>query len=153
MKKKGQQNRLRLNALCALGTLGLVLGLCSISSAIPKMGLRRVLHSASQPTEVLVKFRPGSRHDRRTLSAAGYTAAQSLENLDVHVVKTSPNQSIEALTSDLKARYGSDLAYVEPNRVRYAVATPDDPFLSLEYHITKINAPEAWDVTSGNGVT
>jgi subtilisin family serine protease len=64
-------------------------------------------------------------------------------------VRTSPDDTIKAVAA-LQAR--DDVLYAEPNYIVHASATPNDPrFLSNElYGLSKIGAPQAWDITTGN---
>ena len=41
----------------------------------------------------------------------------------------------------------------EPNRVKYLLATPNDPRYPEQYHWPLIDAPLAWDVTTGSPST
>jgi len=42
-----------------------------------------------------------------------------------------------------------DVVYAEPNYIVQAVATPNDAYYSLLYGMARIDAPTAWDVTTG----
>jgi CSLREA domain-containing protein len=48
----------------------------------------------------------------------------------------------------LRAR--ADVLYAEPNYLRHADNTPNDPSFSSLYGMTKIAAPQAWDLTTGS---
>lgn len=50
----------------------------------------------------------------------------------------------------LEAR--ADIAYVEPNYILKAFATPNDPRFGEQWHYTAINLPQAWDIAKGDGV-
>ncbi|WP_370291995.1 S8 family serine peptidase [Thalassolituus sp.] len=43
-----------------------------------------------------------------------------------------------------------DVEYAEPNYVRKAVLTPNDPLYRYQYHYNDIKLPQAWDLTSGS---
>ena len=66
--------------------------------------------------------------------------------LGVHLVRV-PGQSVSDLMQAFSAH--PDVLYAEPNYIVEAVATPNDPFYSLLYGLTKIAAPAAWDLTTG----
>ena len=55
-------------------------------------------------------------------------------------------QTLE-LASELSAR--PDVLYAEPNALRYALKTPNDPFYGLQWHYPAINLPNAWDIEDG----
>jgi subtilisin family serine protease len=67
----------------------------------------------------------------------------------LRVARMAPDDTIKAVAA-LRAR--NDVLYAEPNYIRHTDATPNDPrFLSNElYGLTKIGAPQAWDITTGN---
>jgi len=46
-------------------------------------------------------------------------------------------------------RRGS-IEYAEPNRIRRAMATPNDTFFNLQWHYGLLNLPAAWDITTGS---
>ncbi len=43
-----------------------------------------------------------------------------------------------------------DVEYAEPNYVRKALQTPNDPFYDLQFHYEDISLPSAWDITTGS---
>src|SRR4030042_1327172 len=43
------------------------------------------------------------------------------------------------------------VAYAEPDFVAQALGSPDDPYFDLQWGLTKIEAPQAWEVTTGSG--
>ena len=67
----------------------------------------------------------------------------------LRLVRVDAARTLESIAA-LNAR--ADVLYAEPDFYRYKLATPNDPrFTSGEmYGLTKINAPAAWDVTTGS---
>ena len=63
-------------------------------------------------------------------------------------VRFSPDIDVDQAVKKLAA--SSDVAAAEPNRFRYAVAVPNDPMYGLEWGLTRIKCPEAWDRTKGS---
>jgi thermitase len=43
-----------------------------------------------------------------------------------------------------------NVEYAEPNYIAYAIGTPNDPYFGNQWGMTKIQAPDAWDVTTGS---
>ncbi|MDF1764126.1 MAG: S8 family peptidase [Oleibacter sp.] len=43
-----------------------------------------------------------------------------------------------------------DVEFAEPNYIRQALRTPNDPLFGFQYHYNDINLPQAWDVTTGS---
>ena len=44
----------------------------------------------------------------------------------------------------------SGVKFAEPNYIRQALAVPDDPHYSHQWHYPLINLPDAWDITTGS---
>ena len=44
-----------------------------------------------------------------------------------------------------------EVEYAEPNHMLKAFYTPNDPFFAYQYGPQKVQAPDAWDVTTSNG--
>jgi subtilisin family serine protease len=67
----------------------------------------------------------------------------------LRIARMAPNDTLKAMAA-FQAR--EDVIYAEPNYVLRTEATPNDPrFLSNElYGLTKIGAPQAWDITTGS---
>jgi thermitase len=42
------------------------------------------------------------------------------------------------------------VAYAEPDYVAEAVGGPDDPYFDLQWGLNKVEAPQAWEVTTGS---
>ena len=119
------------------------------------------------PGEVLVKWKGNaSIHSIRSLkSAMGFTPTKSFHALKVHKGRIPPSMRIEEALAILRAN--PLVEYAEPNYIIRALATfPNDPpfdpgdpnygTLWGLHNITSgadIDAPEAWDITTGdNGV-
>jgi thermitase len=104
------------------------------------------------PGELLVRFRP------QTSTAA---AAQRHRDLGVKVAATSPALGVQRLklpeglsVEEALKRYQQmpEVALAQPNYVYHAAKTPNDPYYTSGYlwHLSKIKAPAAWDVTTGS---
>jgi thermitase len=101
------------------------------------------------PGEVLVKF-------KRDASPASVQAALLAQ--DARAVGEVPALGVQRL----KVPEGQELAvvaalrphplveYAEPNYILRAVLTPNDPYFSSQWGLTKIGASQAWDVTTGS---
>lgn len=77
--------------------------------------------------------------------------ARSFGGSGVHVVEL-PAQASETAVVQLLARH-PHLKFAELDRRVAPTLTANDPYLGSAWHITKIGAPAAWDVTQGGGVT
>jgi serine protease len=114
----------------------------------------------SIPDQVLVKFRTGVSPTQASESnrLAGTTEVRSFTRTGVTLVRVMPGQSVDSVIS----RYRSDpqVAYAEPNYLRYLMAaprvplatTPNDPDYPFQWHYGAVNLPSAWDVTTGSSL-
>ena len=50
-------------------------------------------------------------------------------------------------------RQNSDVVYAEPNYIRRPFFTPDDTYVTRQWHIDMISLPQAWDTTTGSADT
>ncbi|HEY5786974.1 MAG TPA: S8 family serine peptidase [Microlunatus sp.] len=64
-------------------------------------------------------------------------------------VRISSETDVEDAVARL-AQVGS-VELAEPNRWRETMATPNDPQFPNQWGLTKINAPAAWDISTGSG--
>jgi serine protease len=58
-------------------------------------------------------------------------------------------QALDRLRRELK----SDVEYIEPNYLYYALETPNDPDYSKQWNFRSINLEQAWDDSKGEGIT
>ena len=123
----------------------------AIVSAAPPAGPTTVPDFSSQ--QILVKFEPDV-----TLPEA----AQIHRQLGGQVKGTIPGIGIQLVTVPrgqeiAKAKaYSANarVAYAEPDFVAEALGNPDDPGFGTQWGLVKIQAPQAWDVTTGSpGIT
>jgi len=109
------------------------------------------------PDEVIVRFRDGvdeSRKDLARFRVLGNRKKvfQALRGLEV--VKLPRNVSVQDAIDLYKQ--DPDVLYVEPNYILRlnaeadVTATPNDPSFGSLYGLTKINAPGAWNITTGS---
>ena len=102
------------------------------------------------PGQVVVGFRPNVDPVTRRLVLADEGARTVRTQLGAHVVRV--RGAVEDVVAALEANPA--VAYAEPNWIYQADAVPNDPRYSQDYGLTKIQAPAAWDVTTGSsGVT
>ena len=104
------------------------------------------------PGQVVVGFRA---------NVDPFTSGMVVSRADATAVKTIPSLSaqlvhVDGSVPDAIAAFKSNpaVAFAEPNWIYHAQALPNDPRYSQTYGLPKIQAPEAWDVTTGStGVT
>ncbi len=97
--------------------------------------------------QIIVKLKAG-KADRSASVAAkhGATVKKSLGS-DWKVLKVPAGQAGEVL-AELKA--DESVEHAELDAIMTANAVPNDPAYSSQWHLPKINAPQAWDYTKGS---
>jgi thermitase len=98
---------------------------------------------------ILVKFKPGvtlpeAAEIHRQL---GGQAKETIPGIGVQVV-TVPKGRAMAMAKAYSSN--ARVAYAEPDFVVQAADTPDDPYFGKQYGLTKVEAPQAWEVTTGS---
>lgn len=101
------------------------------------------------PGRVLVKPSASANENsmHHSLRAAGAREVGRIPQLDVRILEVpeAAEGSVVAALSN-----NPNFEYAEPDYIATAVATPDDTFYaSYQWHLPKIGAPAAWDVTTG----
>ncbi|MDD5700924.1 MAG: S8 family serine peptidase [Dehalococcoidales bacterium] len=125
----------------------LIIGL--ILSGIPAAGDEEESSPEYAPDRILVKFKQG------VMSAAaqganlrlGGEVVEVIPNLDVQVVQVPAGGVLEKVRD-----YNSDpsVEYAEPDYIARAIGAPDDPHFIDQWSLDRIQAPEAWEVSTGN---
>ncbi len=102
-----------------------------------------------RPGQVLVKFRAETPQRDRTQALGDHDLPLLEELPDLHVQRVAAPEGqehmiVEALNEDPRVEY-AELDYVV-----HATIVPDDPDLYLQWGLSKIQAPAAWDETTGS---
>jgi thermitase len=109
--------------------------------------------SGFSPDQILVKFNPDvtlpeAAQIHRQL---GGQVKETIAEIGVQVVSVPKGQAKEKAKA-----YGSNsrVAYAERDFVAETAGAPDDQYLDLQWALTKVDASQAWDVTTGSpGIT
>ena len=100
--------------------------------------------------EILVKFKTGTPVDsaREVNSRNGTVLSEKLGDLGWQRVKLAAGDSPESAM----ARYidSGRVEAVQPNYYYHLLATPNDTSFGSLYGMTKISAPQAWDISTGS---
>ncbi|MDQ1610389.1 MAG: serine protease [Pyrinomonadaceae bacterium] len=109
------------------------------------------------PGEVLVRFRSDAEAKTASAVSMPLRAEGGDANFEyfggsdmipgLRLAKVDPAHTLEAV-AELAAR--EDVLYAEPNYRWRVKRTPNDPLYSQMYGMNKINAPGAWDRTTGS---
>ncbi|HJQ42591.1 MAG TPA: S8 family serine peptidase [Jatrophihabitantaceae bacterium] len=105
--------------------------------------------SATATASVLVRFVPGA-NVVGAVRAVGAVDVRTLSDLDVHVLEVSASAQARVVSA-LSRR--TDVRYAEPDGRMRATSTPNDTYWSQQWGAMKINAPAAWDTTTGAAST
>ena len=104
------------------------------------------------PDELLVKFKQGTAEDiqARILQELGALSIKPSYKNRFKVVKI-PEGMLEKMLS-LFSRHPA-VAYAVPNYSLKLYFTPDDKYYDLQWNFPLIHVDQAWDISSGEGVT
>jgi thermitase len=126
--------------------LGLILGLLALSLPAVAAGNGDAQNFATD--RVLVKFKAGT--DEATKQGIhgrhGGSVIGEISQLGIQVVKIPPGQAL-AKTKEYKSE--AAVEFCEPDFVAHAIGESNDPGFSSQWGMTKVQAPQAWDVTTG----
>ena len=93
----------------------------------------------------------------RLTDAAARTSSARPGGLQAAPLQVMPLQTapLQAATLQVVGALGerADVVTATPNRIYYALKTPDDEFYVRQWHYPAINLPQAWDLTTGSAAT
>jgi subtilisin family serine protease len=121
----------------------------------PKVSVQSVLSNMERGRyregELLVKFKSGvvavsSLKTHQALGAVSLKRFALVPNLD-HVRLP---EGLSVKDAIIKYMEDPSVEYAEPNYIKRISTMPNDPLFSQQWGLTKINAPGAWDITTGN---
>jgi subtilisin family serine protease len=100
------------------------------------------------PGELLVKFHADNSNAREKLARVGLVTISSFSTLGWQHLRLPPGMAVE----EGMARYRSlsGIEAVQPNFVYRTQSTPNDPRFNELYGLARIQAPLAWDTTTGS---
>jgi subtilisin family serine protease len=106
--------------------------------------------SGSNPDQVEVKKLFNKKHKNNIyLAAAGMSGGgDKIDEPGVYKLAYKNREDIYSVVDELKKN--PDVDYAEPNYFYQTSVVPNDPSFELEWGITKIGAPAAWDVNKGD---
>ena len=101
----------------------------------------------AQTQELLVRFEPGAAQ-ARALAGVRASVVERLPATGLVRVRVDAGTPLAAAEAELERR--TDVAYAEPNRTYRLLATPNDPFFASLWGLRQIEAPAAWDLSTGS---
>ena len=128
---------------------GLVVGVTILSSTsvATAAGKREYV-----PDELLVGFQASVTEEQGEAVYRGHGASkiEKLRNVKVHRIKVAP-AALEAVAAALAKR--PEVEFVEPNWRLAPEWVANDPYFTDAWHLAKIGAPTAWDITQRATIT
>jgi thermitase len=99
--------------------------------------------------ELLLRFKPGAseRSKGELLTSLGLEIVDQIPQIQTLVIRV-PENTISQVTSALS--HNPMIDFVEENRQVPPSAIPNDPYYSAQWHLTRIEAPNAWDISLGD---
>jgi subtilisin family serine protease len=100
--------------------------------------------------QVIASLAPGATEQQlqQLLAATGATLKSHIEGTSLVVLSIPNRMSVLDGVRLLSGR--SPLEFVEPDRVRYLLASPNDSLYAQQYHLPLIAAEAGWDVQQGS---
>lgn len=122
--------------------------LCSASALL--LSVSHAQRPAFAPDRIIVKPAQGMSDDQVRSIANGHGASElhRIKQLNARVLKVNP-KDLERVLAALKD--DKRFAYAEKDYVAEAIGTANDPYFTSgqQWHLGKIQAPGAWDVSTG----
>jgi subtilisin family serine protease len=108
---------------------------------------------ADEPVRILVRPKSGlsDKEFKKIVGAHGGKSVQRLDQIGVHIVELPASANAHVVAETLSKHPHIKFAEVD-QKVAPAMAV-NDPSVGSEWHIPKIGAPTAWDISQGSGVT
>ena len=105
--------------------------------------------SQSVPDEILLKFKPGVSGETKDniRNSHGIKKEEVIDKIDVERGKVPPEARDKVIAALSK---NPMVEYAEKNNIVKAQLLSNDPALSSQWSMTKIEAPSAWDISTGS---
>ena len=101
------------------------------------------------PDRLLVKPKAGARESavHALFAKNGANQKEIIHQLDLRVVTVKPEKLQQVME---RLRRNRNIEFVEPDWILAPSTVPTDPDYVNEWHLPKIDAPTAWDTTTGS---
>lgn len=99
--------------------------------------------------QILVKFKAGvdETEKEKVHGKHGGKVSGVIPGIDVQIIEVGEGRSKEKKDGYRKE---ANIEFAELDYVAYAIATPNDPSFGNQWGMTKIQAPDAWDLTTSS---
>lgn len=95
----------------------------------------------------IVRLQDNAETPRMLFRSAGVQEVYAFDSVRAFVVETPLESGDEAIET---LRHNPDVAYIQANRIFSISKAPNDPSYASQYHLAKVGAPAAWDVSTGS---
>lgn len=104
------------------------------------------------PGRILVQPKPGLADAElaKILKPHGGKSVGKIDAINVHIVQLPPTASEKAVAALLAKN--PHLKFAELDMLAKPAGTANDPYFTSAWHLPKVGAPTAWDVSAGSGV-
>ncbi len=161
VSRRRARTRIALTFLACVGLIALFLfQFPSRSRAVQTQPRQfKSLRGAFVPGEILVRYRNEETARLKTgrivlPTRSGEQLPADVERFDrsglvkgLRMARVSAENTFKAIAA-LKRQ--PDVLYAEPNYIVHSAGVPNDPLFGNQFGMTKVGAPQAWDVTQGS---
>jgi len=136
-----------LTIVMVLGLLVSIVGFASPLSTVDAKDNNSAADSAAD--RLLVKFEPGmSGNDKAQVhSQVGGKVESVIPGIGIHVVTVPRGQGA---TKSAAYRLNKGVRHVEIDTIVQVLDIPNDQYFTEQWGMTKVQAPQAWDITEGS---
>lgn len=100
-------------------------------------------------SSLLIKYKPSVNRSQKEIinREMGAKTKREIGRLGVDIVQVDSRESM----GDIMRRFRSkaEIDYVEPNYLAKRFLLPNDSLFPKQWHLTKVDAPKAWDISQG----
>ncbi len=115
---------------------------------LQKADVNALLRGEYVQGELLVKYKGDAAKSRTTIEQIGGETLRDFPDIGWHQVRLPAGMTVAEGLQRYQALTG--VQQVQPNFIYHTLATPNDPQFGSLYGLTKIQAPAAWDTTTGS---
>jgi thermitase len=103
---------------------------------------------------ILLKFNSSVSETKQNelLQKHQLTKKQKIQKLDVHVLNVPKGKTIDEVIEKLKKEEAQNIKFAEPDTLVTPSFVSNDAYLSIQWGLHKIQAPDAWDYIGSNSV-
>lgn len=102
--------------------------------------------------EILVGFKPGTYMAAKKAAVAKIAGTVAMEIPEINVQEVRIPTSLTAAQAIAKIKTMPGVLYAEQNAKKQKTFVPNDPQYNGQYHLPKIHAPEAWNISQGTNL-